>query len=112
MLTDHTAVNQTVTDLFNTINLTPEDNVTSLDFRDESAAKRDILRELSGRAFDTTYMSNEVSYHTKLLAAIDQTLAPSARNQQLARTINAIRGAVAAHLEHANTVRAQVTSGR
>ena len=61
MLTDHTAVNQTVMDLLNAINLQPEDNVTSLDFRDESANKRDILRELDGRAFDTTYMANEVS---------------------------------------------------
>jgi putative membrane protein len=112
MLTDHTTVNQTVMDLLNTINLQPEDNVTSLDFRDESAMKRDILRELSGRAFDTTYMANEVTYHTKLLATIDQSLAPSARNQQLARTIGAIRGAVAAHLEHAITVRAQVAGSR
>jgi putative membrane protein len=112
MLTDHTTVNQTVMDLLNGINLSPEDNVTSLDFRDESANKRDILRELSGHAFDTTYMSNEVTYHTKLLAEIDNSLAPSARNPQLVRTISAIRGAVAAHLEHAVTVRAQVVGGR
>lgn len=108
MLTDHTTVNGTVMDLLNTLNLSPEENATSLDFRDESATKRDILRELSGRAFDTTYMANEVSYHTKLLAEIDNSLAPSARNPQLSRTISAIRGAVAAHLEHATTVRAQV----
>jgi putative membrane protein len=112
MLVDHTTVNQTVMDLLNTLNLSPVDNVTSLDFRDESASRRDVLRELSGRAFDTTYMANEVSYHTKLLAAIDNSLAPSARNPQLGRTISAIRGAVAAHLEHATTVRAQVAAGR
>jgi putative membrane protein len=112
MLTDHSTVNQTVMDLLNGINLSPEDNVTSLDFRDESANKRDIMRELSGRAFDTTYMANEVSYHTRLLAEIDNSLAPSARNPQLVRTISAIRGAVAAHLEHAVTVRAQVAGGR
>lgn len=112
MLTDHTTVNQTIMDLLTAINLNPEDNVTSLDFRDESAMKRDLMRELSGRAFDTTYMANEVSYHTKLLESIDQSLAPSARNPQLVRTIQAIRGAVAAHLEHATTVRAQVVNGR
>ncbi|MEO7083310.1 MAG: DUF4142 domain-containing protein [Gemmatimonadaceae bacterium] len=112
MLTDHTTVNQTVVTLLNTINLNPEENVTSLDFRDESTNKRDTMRELSGRAFDTTYMANEVSYHTKLLASIDNSLAPSARNPQLVRTISAIRGAMAAHLEHAITVRAQVAAGR
>jgi putative membrane protein len=112
MVVDHTTVNSTVMDLLNNIDLSPEDNVTSLDFRDESATKRDILRELSGRAFDTTYMANEVAYHTKLLATIDNSLAPSARNPQLSRTIMAVRGAVAAHLEHATTVRSEVAGGR
>jgi putative membrane protein len=112
MLVDHTSVNQAVVDMLNATNLTPEENVTSLDFRDESANRRDILRELSGHAFDTTYMSNEVSYHTKLLATIDNVLAPSARNPQLVRTIAAIRPAVAAHLDHAVSVRAKVAGGR
>jgi putative membrane protein len=106
MLTDHTGVNQLVTDLLTKIQLTPEDNATSLDFRDESATKRDILRELQGRAFDSTYMANEVSYHTKLLSSIDATLLPMARNAGLRQLITNIRPAVAAHLTHAQQVRA------
>jgi len=109
MLTDHTAVNEAVMNLLNRINLNPQDNVTSLDFRDESANRRDILRELEGRAFDTTYMSNEVSYHTKLLAAIDNVLLPAARDPQLKQTISSIRPAVASHLTHAQRVRAALT---
>lgn len=109
MLTDHTAVNQAVMDLLNRINLNPQDNTTSLDFRDESATKRDILRELDGRAFDTTYMANEVSYHTKLLAEIDNVLLPDARDARLKQTISSIRPAVASHLSHAQRVRAALT---
>jgi putative membrane protein len=105
MLTDHTGVNQKANDLFAAINLTPEDNVTSLDFRDESAAKRDLMRELSGRAFDSTYIANEVSYHTKLLDALDKVLIPGARNLQLKQFLTNVRPAVAAHLGHAQDVR-------
>ncbi len=110
MLTDHTAVLGLINDLMSRIDLTPVDNSTSLDFRDESAAKRDILRELEGRAFDTTYIANEVSYHTRLLASIDNSLLPSARNPQLRQLVANIRQAVAAHLAHAQEVRASVLS--
>jgi putative membrane protein len=108
MLTDHTSVNQLLTDLFAKADLTPEDNTTSLDFRDESATKRDILRELSGHAFDTTYMANEVSYHTKLLSALDA-LTPGVRRVPLKQLMTAIRPTVAAHLAHAQQLRATVT---
>ena len=106
MLTDHNAVNAMVNELLGRINLTPEENTTSLDFRDESTTKRDLMRELDGRAFDTTYINNEISYHTKLLASIDNTLVPFARNPQLRQTLLSIRPAVAAHLDHAQRVKA------
>lgn len=105
MLTDHTGVNALVNDLVASSNITPEENKTSLDFRDESAMKRDLMRELSGRAFDTTYIANEITYHTRLLAAIDGTLLPAVRSTPLRQLITNIRPAVAAHLEHAQQVR-------
>jgi putative membrane protein len=94
MLTDHTGVNQAINTLLAQINLTPEDNIASLDMRDESATKRDIMRELSGHAFDSV--------------TIDSVLAPSARNPQLKQLIAGVRPAVAAHLEHAQRVQAAV----
>ncbi|HXT15662.1 MAG TPA: DUF4142 domain-containing protein [Gemmatimonadaceae bacterium] len=104
MLADHTHVNQVLMDVLNRINLTPEDNTTSLDFRDESTTKRDLMRDLAGHAFDSTYIANEVDYHTKLLASIDRVLLPNARNAELKRTIAGIRPAVAGHLAHAQQV--------
>ena len=105
MLSDHTRVNSVVEEFMASANITPEENKTSLDFRDESAMKRDLMRELSGRSFDTTYIVNEITYHTRLLAAIDGTLLPAVRNAQLRQVITAIRPAVAAHLAHAQQVR-------
>jgi putative membrane protein len=110
MLTDHTGVNGLVTDLLAKLDLAAEDNIASLDMRDESANKRDMMRELSGYAFDSTYIENEVSYHRKFLASIDNVMLPKARNSQLKSLLTAVRPAVAAHLAHAEQVRANVLS--
>jgi putative membrane protein len=112
MLADHTGVNKLVNDVLASTGITPEDDIASLDFRDESSAKRDILRELEGHAFDSTYMDNEVTYHTKLLAALDNVLIPDARNAQMKQLLGNIRPAVAAHLAHAQQVRAGLMPGR
>jgi putative membrane protein len=108
MLTDHTGVNALVTQLLTKLDLAPEDNAVSLDMRDESANKRDLMRELSGFTFDSTYMENEVAYHQKFLSSIDNQMLPSARNADLRALLSAVRPAVAAHLAHAEQVRADV----
>jgi putative membrane protein len=106
MLSDHSGLNQAATQLFTRTGIAPEDNTASLDFRDESAAKRDTLRELHGAPFDSTYIANEVRYHTRLLAVIDTVLIPSAKNRDLQSMLRGVRPAVAAHLEHAQRVQA------
>jgi putative membrane protein len=106
MLADHGGLAKSAIDLFSLTDIAPRDNTISLDFRDESAAKRDTLRELTGRAFDSTYMANEVRYHTRLLGALDSLLIPAAKNKDLQVMLNRVRPAVAAHLEHATRVQA------
>jgi putative membrane protein len=108
MLTDHASVNALLNQVLAKIDLTPEDNVTSLDLRDESSEKRDLMRDLSGYAFDSTYIQNEVSYHRKFLASIDNVMAPRARASELKLLMTQVRPAVAAHLAHAEQVRANV----
>ena len=105
MLTDHSGVNARVNDLLSSADITPKESRTSLGLRDESAVKRDVMRELSGRAFDTTYLVNEINYHTRLLASIDGTLLPAARNAQLRQLIMGIRPTVAEHLTLAQQLR-------
>ena len=112
MLTDHTSVNLQVTQLLQKLDVVPEDNVASLDMRDESSATRDILRELSGRAVDSTYIESEVRYHQKFLTALDQELIPFARNGELKALLSNVRPAVAGHLAHAEQVRADVLAKR
>ena len=59
------------------------------------------LSQLSGAAFDKAYIDHEVAYHQQVLDAIDKTLIPSAKNEQLKALLVKVRPAFVAHLEHA-----------
>ena len=104
---DHQSVNEAATALVTRLNVTPVDNQISFDLRDDAETKRLTLRELEGAAFDSAYAANEVSYHTTVLGAIDGALIPSAQNAELRELLIAVRPAVAAHLEHAQTLAAK-----
>ena len=110
MSTDHTGLNTIVTDIAAKNNITATDNTVSLDFRDHSAARRDVLRELEGAKFDSTYAANEVQYHSELLAAIDGALIPNAHNAALRDFVISLKPAVAAHLAHAEQMRATIAN--
>jgi putative membrane protein len=112
MLTDHLGVNALLTETLAKIGLAPEDNLASLDMRDESAARRDAMRDLTGFAFDSAYITNEVSYHQRFLASLDQLMLPRVRNDELESLLSSVRPAVAAHLAHAEQVWANVMARR
>jgi putative membrane protein len=108
MLTDHNGVNALVTELLAKRGWSPEDNTASLDLRDESAGRRDAMRDLSGFAFDSAYTTNEISYHRRFLELLDNTMIPRARNDELKGLLMNVRPAVAAHLAHAEQLWANV----
>ena len=110
MTTDHTLLNTRVNDIALRNRISAEDNAISLDFRDHSAARRDVLRELEGARFDSTYVANEIQYHQELLAAIDAVLVPNARNAELREFVMNLKPPVSAHLAHAEQVRATLAS--
>jgi putative membrane protein len=110
MMTDQSSVNRMVNEALVRMKLDPEDNDASLAFRDESATRRDMLRQLDGRAFDAAYLMNEVTYHQKLLASIDNSLLPSARTKEMKNLLTSLRPAVAAHLAQAQELQASLAS--
>ena len=112
MLTDHIGVNALLTETLAKIDLVAKDNLASLDMRDESAARRDAMRDLTGFAFDSAYITNEISYHQRFLASLDQLMLPRVRNGELKTLLNSVRPAVAAHLAHAEQVWANVMTRR
>lgn len=112
MLTDHLGVNALLNETLAKLDMAPEDNFASLDMRDESATRRDAMRDLTGFAFDSAYITNEVSYHQRFIAVIDNVMLPAVRNAELRSLLTSVRPAVAAHLAHAEQVWANVMSRR
>lgn len=108
MVTDHTAVNQSATQLVKKLKVKPEANDTSASLRkggDENIAR---LKKLKGREFDKAYVDHEVTYHQAVIDAVDKTLLPSARNEELKALLAKVRPALVQHLEHARHLQAQL----
>lgn len=110
MTVDHTLLSARAADIALRNGISAEDDGISLDFRDRSAARRDVLRELTGARFDSAYVENEIRYHTELLAALDGVLIPRAHNAALKQFVVTLRPAVSAHLAHAEQVRATLAA--
>lgn len=108
MVTDHTAVNKSATDLAGKLHLTPEDNATAQSLRKGGDDNVAHLKTLSGAAFDRAYVDHEVAYHEAVLKALDGTLIPSASNADLKALMVKVRPAFVAHLDHAKMLQARL----
>ena len=108
MVTDHSGVNQQAVALATKLKVTPEDNPTSQSLKAGGADNVKKLTGLSGAAFDKAYVDHEVAYHEAVLSAIDKTLIPSAKNEELKALIVKVRPAFVGHLEHAKMIQAKI----
>jgi putative membrane protein len=109
MVTDHTGVNKSATDLVTKLKVTPEDNDTSKALAAGGKQNVEKLKNLSGAAFDKAYIDNEVAYHQQVLDAVDKTLIPSAQNAELKALLVKVRPAFVKHLEHAKHVQSTLS---
>jgi putative membrane protein len=110
MSTEHALLNETLRKLASRLDLTPREDDISRLLRDQSAARRDTLRTLSGREFDSAYVVNEVRFHQEILIAIDRVFLPSARQPALRDYVTTLRPVISAHLAHAERVQATIAA--
>lgn len=101
MISDHTGVNKSATELVTKLHVTPESNATSKSLQQGGDQNLAALKKLSGSAFDRAYVDHEVTYHQAVLDAIDNTLIPSASNAELKALLVKVRPAFVSHMEHA-----------
>ena len=104
MVTDHSGVNKQATALVKRLKVKPEDSDTSKSLKDGGDANIGKLKGLKGAEFDKAYVDNEVTYHQAVIDALDKTLIPGAKNAQLKNTLEKVRPAFVAHLEHAKQI--------
>jgi putative membrane protein len=112
MVTDHTAVNKSATDLVTKIKVTPQDNPTSQSLKAEGDKNLAHLKTLSGAAFDKAYVDHEVVYHQQVIDALDKTLIPDATNSELKALLVKVRPAFVAHLDHARRLQASARTSQ
>ncbi len=109
MVTDHTGVNKQAVALVTKLKVTPADNDTAKSLYDGGKSNVTALKALKGKEFDKAYIDHEVAYHTAVLEAVDKTLIPGAKNEELKALLVSVRPAFVAHLEHAKMVQASVS---
>ena len=112
MVGDHTAVNDQALALVKKLNVTPEDNPTSQSLTKQAEATRKKLAGLSGEAFDKAYVDDEVAFHKTVNNALSITLIPNAQNSELKALLENGLKVFEAHLEHAEQLAKQLTSGK
>src|SRR6185437_9735804 len=79
MVTDHSGVNASATELVKKLHVTPEPSATSRTLQQGGDENLASLKKLHGKAFDKQYIDHEVAYHQAVLDALDKTLIPSAQ---------------------------------
>jgi putative membrane protein len=104
MVTDHTGVNKQAVALATKLGVKPEDNPTSESLKAGGEKNIANLKTLKGAAFDKAYIDNEVTYHQSVIDALDKTLIPNAKNEELKALLVKTRPAFVAHLEHAKKI--------
>ncbi|HEX8873870.1 MAG TPA: DUF4142 domain-containing protein [Nitrosospira sp.] len=108
MITDHTDVNKQAVDLVTKLKVTPKDNPTSESLKAGGEKNLAHLKKLSGAAFDRAYIDHEVAYHQQVLDAVDKTLIPNAKNEELKALLVKVRPAFVSHTEHAKKLKAEL----
>lgn len=110
MVTDHSAVQQSVFGLAAKLNVTAADSPTSEALNKGAIDITAKLKSLRGEAFDNFYVDNEVSYHQAVTGAVDTVLIPSARNAELKTALQGAQPLFLRHLEHAKMIQADRAS--
>ena len=109
MVVDHTGVNKQAVDLVTKLKVAPQDNPTSQSLKSGGEQNVASLKGMKGPAFDKAYIDHEVIYHEQVLDALDKTLIPNAKNEELKALLIKVRPAFVAHLEHAKHIQATLS---
>jgi putative membrane protein len=101
MVRDHTAVNKKALALVKKLKVTPEDNDTSRALTKQADDKLKSMESLKGTEYDKAYIENEVAYHKNVNSALQDTLIPSANNQELKDLLSQGLKIFQGHQQHA-----------
>ncbi|HVH40794.1 MAG TPA: DUF4142 domain-containing protein [Labilithrix sp.] len=111
VVSDHSAANERLHSLAAQRGLRPEASPVSDAMSAESTTFAKRLEPLAGAAFDKSYMDTQIVTHVKLLAVIDDVLAPAVADAQLEELVKTLRSTVAVHEVQAERIRGALETG-
>ena len=112
MITDHSAVQKSVINVASKLNVTPADSPTSDSLKAQAQQTLEKSRGLKGKAFEKSYVDNEVSYHEAVINATKTVLIPSAQNAELKSALQGAKPLFEGHLAHAERVQSAIEGGK
>lgn len=109
MITQHTALNDTVSTVAQQNNITAAPNAMSAQLDSTSSAEVQRLKSLSGTQLDSAFMAYMVTSHNNAQKAITEKLNPGAQNPQLRASIqDQVLPMVEAHLARARRIQSSL----
>lgn len=111
MISDHTNLKKSVSNLAKKLGVTPEQSSTSRALRQQAADETKKLKSLRGEAFDKEYVVHEVAFHQAVIDAATKTLIPDAKNAELKSALEGAAPLLQGHLQHAKQLEQSLPSG-
>lgn len=108
MVTEHTAVEARMNATLRDEGLTPMPNQLTQQVMQSGQQAMAALRAAQGMQFDMLYIDQQIAQHRWLLESLDRTMIPGATNDDLENLLEEVRPRVAAHLEMATRIRANM----
>lgn len=106
---DHAMVRQQGRDLAKKLGVTPTPPAGDKSAADEAAVIR-RLGSLQGAEFDRAFLQREIQFHKDVIAAIQTTLLPAIKNEELKAFVVKIAPAFQAHLQMAENLDKQLAA--
>ena len=108
MIDDHSAVLALAVDLVTELGVTPINNELVEILSKQSIEHEKVLKSLTGRAFDKSYIDHEVIYHQTVIGVIENQLIPGAKNIKLKELLISVLPAFRAHLKHCQMIQSKI----
>lgn len=104
MIRDHEAVNGQVAALAKRLNVTAKDNPMSQALLKGAEAEKAKLGKLSGKAFDSAYLRNELDYHHTVNGVVADQFIPNIKTPEVKQAFEGALAIFRGHERHVETL--------
>ena len=111
MISDHTSLEKSVSDLATKLGVKEESSDTARQLKQQAAEETRKLNSLKGNDFDREYASHEVAFHQAVINAATNTLIPNAKNAELKSALEGAAPLLQGHLQHAQQLQQSLQGG-